>query len=59
MKWGTAPQYLTALAVATNVSVGRRTSSLAATPDTINDICKAAVPLTTATAYLAPVKAVI
>ena len=56
-KCGVAPQYRTALAVATKVSVGTSTSSPGSTPASSSATCSAAVPLTTATACLAPVNA--
>ena len=51
MKTGEAPQYLMAFAVATKVSDWVITSFPFSTPKTCKAVCKAAVPLTTATAF--------
>jgi hypothetical protein len=52
-----APQWATALAVATNVSAGTSTSSPGFTPANIRHMCKAAVPFTVTTAFFTPWRA--
>jgi hypothetical protein len=53
---GRPPQYLTALAVATKVGVGRMTSSQDPTPSAISARCNATVPLQQGIACLTPQK---
>src|SRR5262245_20445760 len=53
---GLAPQWMTAAAVATNVSAGTRTSSPGPMPSPFRVRKSAAVPLQTATASVVPVK---
>ena len=54
---GWAPMWTTGLAVATNVSVGTRTSSPGPTPTASRARCSAAVPLDRAAAWRVPVTA--
>ena len=56
MKTGLLPANTTASAVATNVKLGKMTSSLALTPAAMIAACKAAVPVLTAIACFTPAK---